>query len=240
MSQKLGDILEVRQGDRVFAEILEGDREKRRLEVAGFIEDPVGLQGYMELSSLHRFLREPPTVSNVLLRIDPVRSSEIYGRLRDKPHVVRVHRRASVTEQFNERTGEMMTTFTLILTLFASVIAIGVVYNNARNALSIRSRDFASLRVLGFWKSEVSKILLGELALQVLLALPLGLFVGTQMAHALMASVDPETWRLPVVIAGQTYAFAVVVTLACAIASGLLVRRRVDRLDLIGVLKTST
>jgi len=127
---------------------------------------------------------------------------------------------------------------TMIMTLFAVVIAVGVVYNNARVALSMRSRDLASLRVLGFKRSEISAILLGELAVQVLLAIPIGLVVGTWMSEAIMSTVDPEQYRLPIIISARTYAFATVVTLAAGLFSALLVRRKLDKLDLIGVLKT--
>jgi putative ABC transport system permease protein len=133
----------------------------------------------------------------------------------------------------------MMLVMTLILTVSAAAIAIGVVYNNARIALSLRSRDLASLRVLGFTRAEISEILLGELGVQVLLGIPLGLLVGTWWARLLAASMDPETIRFPVHIASQTYAAAIAIGIGSALASALLVRRKLDRLDLVGVLKSS-
>ena len=105
-------------------------------------------------------------------------------------------------------------------------------------ALSMRSRDLASLRVLGFTRREISAILLGELSVQVLLAIPIGLVVGTWMAEGMMGMMDPETYRFPIVISARTYAFATIVALASGAVSALLVRRKLDRLDLIGVLKT--
>jgi putative ABC transport system permease protein len=124
------------------------------------------------------------------------------------------------------------------LTLFAATIAIGVVYNNARNALSMRSRDLASLRVLGFRRGEISAVLLGELGLQVLLAIPIGLAIGTWMSKAMMSMSDPEQYRLPVSLSTTTYAYAAGVTMAAGAISALLVRRKLDKLDLISVLKT--
>ena len=114
----------------------------------------------------------------------------------------------------------------------------GVVYNNARVALSMRSRDLASLRVLGFRRGEISAVLLGELAIQVLLAIPIGMGIGTWMSRAMMAMTDPEQYRLPVALSPATYAYAAGVTIAAGAVSALLVRRKLDKLDLIGVLKT--
>lgn len=126
----------------------------------------------------------------------------------------------------------------MILALFASIIAIGVVYNNARVALSQRNRDLASLRVLGFTRGEIAAILFGELSIQVLLAIPVGGVVGYWMVTGIASTVDPETYRLPVFISPRTYAYAAAVTVFSAVVSALLVRRKLDRLDLIGVLKT--
>jgi putative ABC transport system permease protein len=115
---------------------------------------------------------------------------------------------------------------------------VGVVYNNARVALSMRSRDLASLRVLGFRRGEISAVLLGELAVQVLLAIPIGIAIGAWMSKAMMNMSDPEQYRLPVMLSTETYAYAAGVTMAAGLVSALLVRRKLDKLDLIGVLKT--
>jgi putative ABC transport system permease protein len=47
-----------------------------------------------------------------------------------------------------------------------------------------------------------------------------------------------ELFRLPLVIDSSTYAFAAIVVVLAATLSALVVRRRLDRLDLVAVLKT--
>ena len=128
---------------------------------------------------------------------------------------------------------------TLILTLSAAAIAIGIVYNNARIALSLRSRDLATLRVLGFTRREISNVLLGELAAQVVLGIPLGLGLGTLWAKLLTRGFNTESIRFPFHIEARTYVLASVIALVSGAVSALLVRRKLDRLDLVGVLKSS-
>lgn len=148
-------------------------------------------------------------------------------------------RKQTVLQKFKDQTAETMSVVTLILTLFATAIAIAVVYNNVRVSLSVRSRDLATLRVLGLTRGEISAILLGEQAIQVFLGIPLGMVLGTLGAKALaQGQADPEQFRLPMMVSHQTYAFAILAVLISAIVSALLVRRRLDHLDLIGVLKT--
>jgi putative ABC transport system permease protein len=238
LTRKLAEVLDVRVGDPVELEIREGDRATRSVPVTALVDESFGLQGHMRLPQLRSLLREEPMVSEVLLRIDPSAYADVQRRLKELPAVASVTRRDNVSQQFQEQSGDMMTTFTVILTLFAAIIAIGVVYNNARIALSMRERDLASLRVLGFTRAEISAILLGELSVQLIVAIPLGLAFGTLLAHAMMNNVDAETYRFSVTISARTYTFATVVALASGVVSALLVRRKLDKLDLIGVLKT--
>ena len=133
---------------------------------------------------------------------------------------------------------QVMDVWTAVSVLLAASVVFGVVYNNARITAAARSRELASLRVLGFTRREVSAILLYSLAVEVAVAIVLGLWLGGVWAHAFMRSVDPETFRWQVVIAPETYLMVVVVVLASALASALWVRRGIDRLDLIGVLKS--
>jgi putative ABC transport system permease protein len=238
LTRKLADILELKVGDSVTVEVLEGQRGTHQLVVTQLIEEVFGLQGHMRAESLSRLLREERRISMALLRVDPAKYQTIYRDLKRRPLVLGVNRRDAAIEMFNQQMGGQMYVTTLILTIFAAIIAAGVIYNNARVALSTRSRDLASLRVLGFRRREISAILLGELSLQVLLALVPGMMIGAWMAEGMMAQADPEMYRFPVIISERTYAFAAVVTVAAALASALLVRRRLDNLDLIGVLKT--
>ena len=238
LTDVLCDILDVRVGDRVEVDIHAGERGKKSLVVSGTVDEAMGLQGHMTASSLARFLGEPPKVDLALLRVDPDRSEALDARLKDLPYVASVTRRADLLTRFESQSAGMITTMAVIIMLFAATITIGVVYNNARVALALRARDLASLRVLGFTRGEISAILLGEMALQVLLALPIGVWVGDWLVNALASLVDPEQWRMPIIITARSYAIALLVALTAAAVSALLVRRRLDHLDLIGVLKT--
>ncbi|HZO14906.1 MAG TPA: ABC transporter permease [Polyangiaceae bacterium] len=238
LSMQLAKILEVKVGDRIDAVLREGTRARRPLVVTGLVEDSFGLQGYMRMDALGRWMSESPMVSMALLRVDPHAEGTVQARLKDMPQVVAVNRRRDMIDSFEQQSGAMLITMAFVMSLFAATITVGVVYNNARVALSLRSRDLASLRVLGFHNSEVSSVLLGEMAVQVLAALPLGLWMGTHLVAAIASMIDPETYRLPVTLTLKSYAFAATVALAASIASALLVRRKVDRLDLIAVLKT--
>jgi len=239
MTDKLAELLGLHVGDLVDVDVLEGDYRTRALPLAGVIDEAFGLQAYARADWLARVLGEEPRVSLMLLRVDMAHAAGVRARLKQLPAVLGVTSTEHIIARYREQTGASMLVMTLILTLSAAAIAIGVVYNNARIALSLRSRDLASLRVLGFTRLEISSILLGELATQVLIGIPLGLLLGTWWAHMLAAGIDPEAIRFPLHIASHTYAEAAVIGLVSALVSALLVRHKLDHLDLVGVLKSS-
>lgn len=238
LTAKLGELLDVNVGDSIQAELHEGDWRTVSVLVAGFVEEPFGLMGHMDARALARLMGDTGPVSTALLKVDSLRVRDVERRLKAFPSVAGVSSPRDFKKQFNEQSGAMMGVFTLILTVFSSIIAVGVIYNNARVALSQRSRDLGTLRVLGFTRREIATILIGEQAVQVAVAIPLGLVVGRWLSSAMMSNVDPETYRMPVVVSTETYLFAAAVTVASAVLSALLLRRKLSKLDLIGVLKT--
>lgn len=239
MCDRLAAALGVAVGDEVELEVLEGAYATRRAPVARLIGEAFGLPVYARADWLAGLLREAPRVSTALLRVDPRRSDELSARLKQAPMVISVTRQARVIERYEDQVGSSMVVMTLILTLSAAAIATGVVYNNARIALSMRSRDLASLRVLGFTRREVSSVLLGELGVQVVVGVIAGLVVGRWGSEMLSRSLPSEAFHFDTYIAPHTYAAAAVIALCSGIASALLVRRKLDDLDLVAVLKAS-
>jgi putative ABC transport system permease protein len=238
MSAVLAEALGLEVGDEVIVRVREGRRQTLTMRVTGVVDDITGLQGYLSLEQLHDALNEPPTITDAFLRVDPDELDGVFRRLEDMPAVEVAREQGYIRRRFEERIDESFGFQIWIIVLVASSITVGVVYNNARVALSMRGRELASLRVLGFTKREVGFILLGEQAIQVLLAIPLGWLLGYGFAVLIVAATDPEAFRFPVVVSAQTYGFAALIVLVSALASGLLVQRQLNRADLTEVLKS--
>jgi putative ABC transport system permease protein len=235
----LAKMLDVRVGDRVVVEVLEGNRPVREATVSGLVREYLGVSGYMNLAALNRFMREGPTLSGAYLSVDSAQLQPLYERLKGMPRVAGVAERVQEIRNFNRVMQETMLFFTYVATVFSVIIAFGVIYNSARIALTESGHELASLRVLGFTRAEIAYILLGELGILTLFAIPLGLWLGEWMCYYIAHTMQNDLFRVPVVLVPQTYAFAASVVLVSAIVSGLAVRRRLDQLDLIAVLKTA-
>ncbi|MBX7071570.1 MAG: FtsX-like permease family protein [Pirellulales bacterium] len=235
---KLAELLDARLGDVVTVEVMEGNRQVRHVPVSAIVSEFIGAGAYMDIHALNRLLQEGATISGGYLMTDAAKVDALYDTLKHTPDVAAVNVREVSINNFKKTIAENMLRMRLFNVAFATIIACGVVYNSARIALAERSRELASLRVLGFTRGEISTILLGELAVLTLAAIPLGMALGTGFAWFLTSRLDTDLFRIPLVIDPQTFAFAVIVVLAAAIASGLVVRRKLDHLDLVAVLKS--
>ncbi len=237
LATKLAEVLGARVGDAVIVEVLDGRRPVRSVPIAGTVEEYMGMSAYMEIGALNRMVRED-SISGAHLQVDAAQAPALYERLKAVPAVAGVTLKRAAIESFQKTLQDTFYVMIFFNLLFSGVIAFGVVYNAARVALSERSRELASLRVLGFTRGEISFILLGELSLVTWIAIPIGLLLGYVFASLLVVVLDTELYRFPLVISVRTYAFAAVAVLVAATLSGLAVRRRLDHLDLVAVLKT--
>ena len=238
LADHLGDILGVQPGDSLTVEVLEGSRPVHTVPVAGLVEQYMGLGAYMERRALNRLLQEGPAISGAHLMLDARYDDEVVNALEDMPRVASITERQEVINNFYETTGQNQLTFAFFVTFLAGAIAFGVVYNSARIALSERGRELASLRILGFTRGEVGYILLGELAVLTLAAIPLGFVIGRAFGALLLRLMETEMYRIPLIVQPSAYALGALVVVASAVLSGAIVHRRIQRLDLIEVLKT--
>jgi putative ABC transport system permease protein len=237
LSRPLGELLGVRAGDDVEVDVLELGRRKARVPVAAIVDDLIGLSGYMQSAELDRVLDEAPAANVVLLEVEHRDLDDVMERLRALPAVATVSRPELDRGLLHAEVADVYLVMQIILALFASAIAVGVVYNNARIALEVRSRDLATLRILGFTRGELAVVLLGEQALQVLLGIAPGIWLGRWMGASTLASIDRELIRIPFAISPASEVAAACVVTFAALVSSLVVRSRSDRLDLVAVLK---
>ena len=238
LSTMLAKKLGVDRGDAVWVEVLEGRRPALQLPVVELFETYIGTPAYMNLAALNRMLFEGPSVGYAHLLVDRAAEPALFAALKDLPEVSAVALRRAAVDTFHETMGETLLIYVSFFVVFACTLAIGTVYNSARIALSERGRELATLRVLGFGRAEISYILLGEVALLILVGLPLGCLAGYGLAWLITAGFETELFRVPLIVEPTTFGAAVLIGLAAAAASAVLVRRRLDRLDLVAVLKT--
>jgi putative ABC transport system permease protein len=238
LSRELARRLGVTEGHELQVEVLEGKRPTRTVRIVGLIDDMLGLNAYISLEALHPLLGEGRRISGALATVDRMQEGEFLRTSAQIPKIAGVQVRATVLREFEETFAATQNVTTALLGFFASVITVGVVYNMARISLAESSREFASLRVLGFTRREIARIFFAELAMIVTGSLLPGVALGYGLAHFIAGRLPTEVYRLPIQIPGADLLRSVAIVAAAALATAIFVRRRLDRLDLIGVLKT--
>lgn len=237
LSDKLAELLDVGVGDEVRVEVLEDRRQRVTRRVVGLVTEYAGLNAYMDRDALHGVLQEDRRLSGALLHVDPGQLHRVYQALEQTPRVAAIEIKSASLQAIRGTIREnqaIMQTFNVV---FATVIALGVVYNMARVTMQEQQRELATLRVIGFTRAEVSTVFLGELLAVTAAAIPLGWAIGSGLCYAVVLGFESELYRIPLVISRHNLAVAALVTAAAALASGLIVRRGLDRLDLVEVLK---
>ncbi|NOQ65257.1 MAG: FtsX-like permease family protein [Methyloprofundus sp.] len=233
LAQKLG----VKIGDSISVEFLEGKRLTRQVHVAGVINQYIGLSGYMNIDALNDLMQEGRVISGAYLAIEEGAEYTAQSILKNLPQIAGVEEQKSMVESFYATVGDFMLTYIAFVSGLSIAIAFGVIYNNARITLAERSRELASLRVLGFTQAEVAYILLGELGLITFLSIPLGMLIGYWLSYGFIIGLQQDLFRIPFIIEPPTYAYAILVVICSALISGLIVRRKLNQLDLVSVLK---
>jgi putative ABC transport system permease protein len=238
MTDRLAEKLGLVVGEQVRVEVLEGRKRTLSVTLGATVQEMMGLNAYMERRALNRLLAEDDLSSQFLLAIERGKEPMVLEATKRLPRVVGAFSKATLLRNMQEISARNIRIMSTVLTLFASVIAVGVVYNNARIALSERTWELASLRVLGFTRWEVSGLLLGEMAISILLALPIGMLLGNGLVHLIATLMRNDQFAFPVALQTRTYAWACMAVLGAAIASALIVRRRIDNLNMVAALKT--
>jgi putative ABC transport system permease protein len=219
-------------------EVLEGRRQVLQVPVAGITKQYLGVSAYMQQGSLNTLLQEGNVVSGAYLDIEPGAEQAVYAKLHGRPRVLGMVANAAAIQSFYATIGEFVLFYNMVATLLAGSIGFGVVYNSARIALSERGRELASLRVLGFTRGEIAYILLGELTVLALAAIPAGMVVGVGLVGILVLAFKSDLYRLPLILLPSNYALGATVVVVSALISGWLMWRRLGKLDLVAVLKT--
>ena len=237
LGDKLAELLDVEIGDRLLVEVLNREDVTWEVPVTGIFTEYAGTNAYMHRDNLHRLIKEGPTASGAYLNVDANHMTRLYRQLKQTPRVAGVAVKTATIESFINTIQENQLRMQSFNLMFACIIAFGVVYNTAQISLAERSREFATLRVIGFTQPEVANVLLGELTLLTLLAIPIGFFIGYGFCWGMVQGFESELFRIPLIISLKTLGFATSVTLIASLVSGLTVRRKVNELDLISVLK---
>lgn len=238
LSRQIARQLDLKVGDNVSMEVLEGIRAIKEVTVRTISDDILGTSVTLDRTALNRLMQEGPIVNAASLKIDPDQSALLWTRITMMPKIEGSSVKALWFALFNDTIGGLVLTGALILFGFGTLIAIGVVYNSARVSLQERAWELAGLRIIGLTRREVSAVIISELVVELIVAVPIGLLIGRYLIELIISARASKSFQIPLVIDPSSYATASLLVIGAAFISFIAIRRRIDALDLVSVLKT--
>jgi putative ABC transport system permease protein len=238
ISDALARRLDLKPGDGVSVEVTEGRRPILTLPVTAVVEDYSGLAAYMDRLELDRLLGDGDTASGSQLLVAPDLRPQFYQAVERAPMIVGASSRAETVAGWRTAMTRAFRVNILFYVSFAGALRQGYPAHVVGHPECDRARDLATLRVLGFDQGECAYILLGEIAVLALAAIPIGLLAGNGLAHGLIALYSRQDLRLPAIISARSYGVSIAVFLAAVALASALTGRRIWTLNLVAVLKT--
>jgi putative ABC transport system permease protein len=238
LSKRLANHLDVKSGESIDIEFLSGRRETFGVTVTALVELHFGLGAYMDLGYMNALFRQAPRLSVVNITFDTMQTDALHATIKDTPRISGIVEMNENRRSFEDTIEQNITVMNTIYIVVAVLITIGVTYNAARIQLSERARELASLRILGYGRGDVSYILVGEMMLIALVAQPFGWLIGAGIAQLMTNAFTSDLYAIPLVLKPATFTLASIIVLSAALGSVMIVRRRLDRLDLVSVMKT--
>lgn len=230
-------VLGVDVGDSIIVEVLEGKKATQDIEVVGFIQEYMGLGAYTSFERLYDLLQEGPSLNGAVMSIEPAKKSIVFEKLKKMPAISGITFRDNAIKNFYDTLGETILVFTFFISIFGGTLAFGLIFNNAIISLAEKNRELATLRVIGLTETEVTYILLGELAILTLIAIPFGFLIGTVLCKILSVNLQSELYRVPLILKKNAYAYSGFIVIAASLFSSFFLYRRVKKLDMIATLK---
>ncbi len=237
LSQRLAETLAVAPGDHLQVEVLEGARAAGDVRLAGTVDDLLGVQATIAAPALARLVGDEELATGAWLAVEPASRAALFSTLRTMPRVASVSLRQATLASLRKMLDDSLLWFTTLLTMFAVLIAVGVVYNATRIALAERERELATLRVVGFTIGETWHVVAGAIAAQLGIAIPLGWLAGWAFTSLTARATASELMRIPVVVTPANCTWAALVVLSASAVVLLSARGWLARLDLVAVLK---
>lgn len=126
----------------------------------------------------------------------------------------------------------------VVLIVSAAALAFIVLYNLTNINVSERVREIASLKVLGFTRREVYSYIFREILLLAVVGDALGMVLGTHLASFVVTTAEVDYVMFGRTIHPASYVYAFALTLVFSGIVVLILRRKLDHVDMVESLKS--
>lgn len=197
LSERLATLLEARVGTKLKVESPMKDGKKDDyLEVVGVIPQYIGINAYMEIGAIQSFLKQQDIATSLMLDAD----EEAIVSLKQKFSSSDVISSIDEQSQRLEKLKQMMASYGSMIYIYALIgiiIGFAIIYSSSVITMSERSRELASMMVLGMTPAEVLSVVTFEQWCIGVPAMIMGIPVSRLMMAGLSKVISSDAFTMP-------------------------------------------
>ena len=244
LTEKAADMLSVKVGDSIYVERLDsaGDTTSDAVPrtVTGITEQYVAHFLYISPDLYRRVFDDRPAWNGVLGKAavtEEAAQEALSEALLGEDAVTTVQFADDIVSSFDDMLNSL-NSVVLVLILSAGMLAFIVLYNLTNLNVLERRREIATIKVLGFYESEVDAYIYRETAALTALGCVLGLLLGVGLARFVITTVEVDVVMFGRAIHPMSYAYSAALTLLFAVVVNLAMRPRLRKIDMVESLKS--
>lgn len=233
LTEKLAATLGVSIGDTVTCRLPASD-ESFTLEVAQLAVNNLNQGMYLSASAWDALRRGDFVPTTLYLKAPAVQTLE---KLESMTEVTDIDFMTDQREEAFLYLNSVSMVFS-ILTFIALALAFVICYNMGLINFTERTREYATLKVLGYHQKEIRRLILSENLLITVLAIALSVMPGIGFTNMILSLVESESMRYAVTVSARSIALSSLVTFGFSVFIQLLLIRKVRSIDMVEALKS--
>ncbi|MBK5252349.1 MAG: FtsX-like permease family protein [Peptostreptococcaceae bacterium] len=232
VSEPMAYILDLEKGDFVNVKNFIPFKDDVRLRVDGVVKQKLGLNAYMDIGFMQKYLMDDEMITGVMLNS----TDKVKEKMEDVTNISSVNSIVDLRNIFKDFTKLTYASLS-VYAFFAGILGFAIVYNSTMMSISERRLEFSSLRIMGFSKKEINRIVLKENLIMTAFGIVLGIPLGRWLMRLMETSFQTEFYSMTAPIEMNSYIYAAVLTVFYVLIAQYFSSLKIKKLDFIEALK---
>lgn len=233
ISSNLSKSLNAHKGDRILLESFIPDSDGEYVTVKGIIEQSLGINGYMNISYVNRKFLDKGIINGVYINSD----DDVNVKLDDIINIMLIQSQEQMQGVFEEFTA-LIAVFMGVMVIFSGMLGFVILYSMTLMSINERTLEFSSLRVMGFTKIEIFKMLVKENMVMSVLGIIAGIPLGKWLVDSIGNTFNTDIYTLQGVVTTKEIIIAISLTIIFIISAQLMTYVKIKKLDFMLALKS--
>ena len=235
ISEKTAKLLDIDVGDKI--SLLDNDNNKYDIKVSYIIKNYINQYLYINKNTYNNLFKDYK-INSVLISLkdEDKNSKEFDKKYISNGYALTIVDNDDIKSSMNDMLGSI-DSIVAILIIAAASLAFVVLYNLSNINISERKREIATLKVLGFYPSEVDKYINRETVLLTILGIGIGLLFGSYLSHFIISTCEPDYIMFDRHVYTLSYFYSLFITVIFTIIVTIVTHFNLKKINMITSLK---